>query len=274
MTKNKKELPRHAPPKGAKTQDQELLYDPNVPTASHAEQARTLASKMGTATLCTMSVEPQGFPYGSFVTYALYEGNPIFLISSLAEHTKNLDEDSKASLLIAEAGEGNPLALGRVTLIGECKKLSDSKREIAKEIFVGKHQDAKFYVDFKDFFFYKLDVSEVRYIGGFGRMSWINDKQWFEAESDPLAPYSLDIIEHMNEDHTDTMVLYCKTMSKATDTTEASMTGIDRYGFEMSAMTGQGPRPIRLGFGNEVKDAEEARKELVRMANKARKMTK
>ena len=78
----------------------------------------------------------------------------------------------------------------------------------------------------------------------------------------------------MNEDHTDTMVLYCKTMSKATDTTEASMTGIDRYGFEMSAMTGQGPRPIRLGFGNEVKDAEEARKELVRMANKARKMTK
>ena len=52
------------------------------------------------------------------------------------------------------------------------------------------------------------------------------------------------------------------------------MTGIDRYGFEMSAMTGQGPRPIRLGFGNEVKDAEEARKELVRMANKARKMTK
>tara|TARA_Y100000588_G_scaffold221701_1_gene235603 strand:+ start:239 stop:1090 length:852 start_codon:yes stop_codon:yes gene_type:complete len=274
MTPNEKEPPRHAPPKGATTQDQELLYDPNVPTASHAEQARTLASKMGTATLCTMSVEPQGYPYGSFVTYALYEGNPIFLISSLAEHTKNLNNDSKASLLIAETGEGNPLALGRVTLIGECKKLQDSKREAVKKIFIEKHQDAKFYVDFKDFFFYKLMVSEVRYIGGFGRMSWVNDKQWFEAEPDPLAPYSLDIIEHMNEDHVDTMVLYCKTMSKAKDTSGASMTGIDRYGFEMSAKTSNGPRPIRLGFENEVKDAEEARKELVRMAKKARKMTK
>ncbi len=272
MTENEQQIPRHAPPKGAKTQDQELLYDPNVPTASHAEQARTLAFKMGTATLCTMSVEPQGFPYGSFVTYALHEGNPIFLISSLAEHTKNLNNDSKASLLIAEAGEGNPLALGRVTLIGECKKLPDSEREAVKEIFTSKHEDSKFYVDFKDFFFYKLVVSEVRYIGGFGRMSWINNKEWFAAEPDPLAPYSLDIIEHMNEDHADTMILYCKTMSKAKDTSEASMTGIDRYGFEMSAMTGKGPRPIRLAFENEIKDSEEARKELVNMANKARKL--
>ena len=274
MSKNEKDIPRHLPPKGSKTQDQELLYDPNVRTPSHAEQARTLVSKMATATLCTMSIEPIGYPYGSFVTYALNKGNPIFLISGLAEHTKNLEEDSKSSLLVAEAGEGNPLALGRVTLMGDCKRLDEGDRKEVREIFLSKNPDAKFYVDFKDFFFYMLEVSEVRYIGGFGRMSWVTDEQWFQAEPDPMIPYANDIIEHMNDDHEDSMVLYCKAMSKATDTSSAVMTQIDRYGFEMSANTSEGPRPIRLAFNNEVSNADEARKELVSLVKKARKLLK
>ena len=274
MTKNEKEIPRHQPPKGSKTQNQEQLYDPDVLTPSHAEQAQTLVSKMTTATLCTMSIEPVGYPYGSFVTYAIYNGNPIFLISGLAEHTKNLDNDSKASLLVAEAGEGNPLALGRVTLIGDCKRLPEDHRDNVREIFLSKNPDAKFYIDFKDFFFYMLEVSEVRYIGGFGRMSWVTDEQWFQAEPDPMVPYANDIIEHMNDDHADSMVLYCKAMSKATDTSSAVMTQIDRYGFEMSANTSEGPRPIRLAFNNEVSNADEARKELVSLVKKARKLLK
>ena len=274
MRNNEKEIPRHLPPKGSKTQNQELLYDPNVLTPSHAEQAQTLVSKMATATLCTMSIEPAGYPYGSFVTYAIYEGNPIFLISGLAEHTKNLDKDSKASLLIAEAGEGNPLALGRVTLMGDCKRLPEEHREKVRDIFLSKNPDSKFYIDFKDFYFYRLEVSEVRYIGGFGRMSWITDEQWFRAEPDPMVPFSSDIIEHMNDDHADSMVLYCKAMSKATDTVSATMTQIDRYGFEMSANTSEGPRPIRLAFSNEVSTADEARKELVSLVKKARKKLK
>ena len=274
MSKNEKDIPRHLPPKGSKTQDQELLYDPNVRTPSHAEQARTLVSKMATATLCTMSIEPIGYPYGSFVTYALNKGNPIFLISGLAEHTKNLEEDSKSSLLVAEAGEGNPLALGRVTLMGDCKRLDEGDRKEVREIFLSKNPDAKFYIDFKDFFFYMLEVSEVRYIGGFGRMSWVTYEQWFQAEADPMIPYANDIIEHMNDDHADSMVLYCKAMSKATDTSSAVMTQIDRYGFEMSANTSEGPRPIRLAFNNEVSNADEARKELVSLVKKARKLLK
>ena len=274
MAKNEKEIPRHQPPKGSKSQNQELLYDPNVATSSHAEQALTLASKMSTATLCTMSIEPEGYPYGSFVTFALFNGNPLFLISGLAEHTKNLDQDSKASLLIAEAGEGNPLALGRVTLMGECKKLPDSRVKEAREIFLSKNPDSKFYIDFKDFYFYMLEVSEVRYIGGFGRMSWITGEQWFQAEPDPMAPYASDIIEHMNEDHSDSMVLYCKAMSKAKDTSSAVMTQIDRYGFEMSANTSEGPRPIRLAFKKEVANSDEARKELVMLVKEARKLLK
>jgi len=270
IEKDESKIPRHDPPKGSRTQQQELLYDSDIPTPTHSEQARTLASKIGTATLCTMSTNPNGFPYGSFVTYAIHEGNPIFLISALAEHTKNLNSSPKSSLLIAEGGEGNPLALGRVTLIGNCSRVSDEEVESVKENFLSKHESASFYVDFKDFNFYKLQVDSVRYIGGFGRMSWIEGESWFEAQPDPLSPFSPDIIQHMNEDHKDAMVDCCRNLSKAIDTSDAVMTGIDRYGFEMSAFTEDGPRPIRLAFKDQALTPEEARKQIVSIVKIAR----
>jgi putative heme iron utilization protein len=78
------------------------------------------------------------------------------------------------------------------------------------------------------------------------------------------------MIAHMNADHADALVLYCKAFSKATEITSASMTGIDRYGFEMSAMTAQGPRPVRLAFAQPVKTPEEARAALISMVKEAR----
>ena len=262
---------RHQLPKGTPSQRQDLLYDPNVPTSSHAEQARTLAEKIGTATLCTISSDGKGYPYGSFVTYALDSGDPIFLISGLAEHTKNLMKESKASLLIAEGGDENPLALGRVTLVGDCEIVPDGEKKRVRDIFIGKHENAKFYADFGDFHFFRLEVKSVRYIGGFGRMSWVGENDWKSSEPDPLMPFSDGIIEHMNEDHEDAMVIICKEMSKAKDTTGATMTGIDRYGMEMSAMTENGPRPIRIAFKTEVSDSDEARKEIVELVKIARK---
>lgn len=265
-----KKIPRHGVPKGSRTKNQELLYDVNVATSTHAEQARTLAEKMSTATLCTISEKSGGYPYGSFVTYAMYDGCPIFLISVLAEHTKNLEAESRASLMVSEAGEGNPLALGRVTLLGECEKLPKDDDSRLREAFLERHPNASFYVDFEDFSFYRLRVSEARYIGGFGRMSWVDGSDWEAAEPDPLFESAEDIISHMNEDHEDAMVIICKEMSKAKDTASATMTGIDRYGFEMSAMTAEGPRPIRIGFENEATDSEEARKEIVSLVRRAR----
>ena len=269
-SKGQEVLPQHATKNGPSAVKQGLLYDPDVAVPTHAEKAKTLAFKMRTATLCTFSVDPEGYPYGSLVTYAMYQESPIFLISSLAEHTKNLISNSKSSLMIAKTGEDNSLAQERVTLLGECKKLPERKTAGAKHAFVKNHRDAAFYADFSDFSFYQLKVLEVRFIGGFGRMSWADEGQWLDAKPDPVAPYSQEIIDHMNTDHSDTMVLYCKAMSKATDTTKAVMTAVDRYGFEMTATTQQGQRPIRLGFDNKVTTADEVRKELVLKAKKAR----
>jgi putative heme iron utilization protein len=101
-------------------------------------------------------------------------------------------------------------------------------------------------------------------------MSWVDAVDWHTAEPDPLAAAASDIIAHMNDDHADAMVLYCRAFSKATDITAASMTGIDRYGFEMSAITAEAPGPVRLAFPAPVGTPDEARAALVSMLSEAR----
>ena len=258
----------HARPSGDAP---EPLYDVDVPTPTHAERARTLAAEIKTGTLCTLADEPAGYPYGSFVTVAFDDGNPVFLVSTLAEHTRNLQRDPRASLLVAEGGSDDPLANGRVTLVGPCTKV-DGGDGSARKAFLAAHPNAAYYADFKDFAFWRLRVESIRYIGGYGRMSWVEATDWHAAEPDPLAGSSAAIIAHMNDDHAEAMVMYCKAFSKATDVSAATMTGVDRYGFEMSAVTAEGPRPVRLAFGAPVGTAQEARAALVSMLRKAKAM--
>jgi heme iron utilization protein len=251
----------------------EPLYDVTVPTPTHAERARTLVAGISTGTLCTIAVEPRGYPYGSFVTVAFDGGNPVFLISALAEHTHNLERDPRASVLVAEAGASDPLANGRVTMLGECRRIATggaAELQNAREAFLAVHPNARYYADFRDFAFWKLRVGAVRYIGGYGRMSWVPTAEWHAADPDPLGPSAAGIIDHMNADHAEALVLYCRAFSKARDVSSATMTGIDRYGFEMSARTAEGPRPVRLAFPRAVATAEEARAALIALLNEAR----
>ena len=256
----------HARPSG----DAEApLYDVNVPTPTHAERARTLVAQMTTGTLCTLADDPEGYPYGSFVTVGFDDANPVFLVSTMAEHTRNLQRDPRASLLVAEGGSEDPLANGRVTLLGLCTRV-EGDGGTARTAFLATHLNAAYYVDFGDFAFWKLGVESIRYIGGYGRMSWVEAADWRAAEPDPLATSAAGIVAHMNDDHADGLVLYCKAFSQATDITAASMTGVDRYGFEMSADTVEGPRPVRLAFANPVGTPEEVRAALVEMLKAAR----
>jgi putative heme iron utilization protein len=257
---------RHAQP-SARTL--EPLYDVNIPTPTHAERARTLVARIPTGTLCSLALEPEGYPYGSFVTVAFDEGSPVFLISELAEHTKNLERDPRASLLVAESGADDPLANGRVTMLGPCTRV-EGEGGSARTAFLTAHPNAAYYADFRDFAFWSLRVNAIRYIGGYGRMSWISQADWQAAEADPLASCAAGAIAHMNTDHADAMVLYCKAFSKATDITSATMTGVDRYGFDMSAKTPVGPRPVRVAFARPISTPEDMRATLVAMVKEAR----
>ncbi len=248
---------------------QEPLYDVDVPTPTHAERARTLVTQMTTGTLCTLAIEPCGYPYGSFVTVAFDDGRPVFLVSTLAEHTRNLQRDRRASLLVAEGGAEDPLANGRVTLLGSCTQVAGDGGN-ARTAFLASHPNAAYYADYRDFAFWTMQVTSIRYIGGYGRMSWVEAADWSAAEPDPLAMSAAGIVAHMNADHADAIVAYCKAFSKASDISAARMTGVDQYGFEMSAETPEGPRPVRLAFGERVRTPEDVRASLRAMLDDAR----
>ena len=235
---------------------------------SHAERSRTLVASRTTGTLCTIAREPAGYPYGSLVTFALDGGAPVFLISKLAAHTQHLEADPRASLLVAEDHAEDPLANGRVTLVGDAARVEDDAS--ARSAFLAVHPGAAYYVDFSDFAFWRLTVASVRYIGGYGRMSWIDATEFCEAAPDPLAPHAAGILEHMNDDHRDALVAYARAFTRATEAEHAVMTAIDRYGFEMSVTTPNGPRPARIAFTTPIATPAEARAALVALVREAR----
>jgi hypothetical protein len=134
--------------------------------------ARELAEKETVGTLCTMSRRHPGYPFGSVMPYALdSRGRPVFLISALAMHTKNLHDDPKVSLTICESVPADQaLVAARVTLLGEVAEIEDAD---VRERYLAKHPDASQWVDFGDFSFYRLEVLDMYYVGGFGVMGWV-----------------------------------------------------------------------------------------------------
>lgn len=242
--------------------------DADVAAPSHAERARTLISNLKTGSLATLATEPKGYPYASFVTFALLDGEPIFLISRLAEHTRNLIGDARASLLAHESGNADPLANGRVTLIGRCNKLPRADA-LARDTYLATHPTAAYYVDFEDFDFWRLSLEAIRYIGGYGRMSWVSAGDFRGATPDPIADAAPRILEHMNADHANALKQYARAFTRATDAEEATMTAIDRHGFEMTVKTPDGIGPARLAFELPLTSADDARLKLVSLLRAA-----
>jgi len=247
---------------------------PAPPEPSHAERARTLVAGRSRGALSTISVEPAGMPFGSVVTYGLDDGaRPCFFVSTLAEHTRNLDADPRASLLVAEdtpAG-ADPLASGRVTLLGVVADVTDpDERAAARASYLAANPTA-FYVDYGDFRCLRLEVQGVRYVGGFGRMSWVDAAAFTAAEPDPLVAAAAGIVAHMNADHAGALVTLCHADAGRPDVVTASMTAVDRYGFEVVADLGDDRREaIRIGFRSEQSTGDGVRRELIAMLHAAR----
>jgi hypothetical protein len=124
------------------------------------------------AVLSTLAED--GTPFGSLVAYAFDdELRPYLFVSRLAEHTKNLVRDARASLLVQNTHEGDPLAGARATLIGTFEKAPEAAREALVERFVARHPEAAIYATFPDFSVYRLSVRAVRVIEGFGVMGFV-----------------------------------------------------------------------------------------------------
>jgi len=221
--------------------------------------------------LSTLSRKQPGFPFGSVMPYGLdIHGRPNFLISTMAMHTQNLQADPRASLLVTPAdAEGDPLGASRVTLVGNVLLLPVSEMAEARKLYLARHANSKYWVDFEDFSFYRMDVLDVYYVGGFGVMGWVSASEYGRSQPDPLADSTAEIIRHMNTDHKDALLLLAGKFARI-ESQEATMTAVDRLGFHVRLKTQDGLRGVRIAFLREVSNPAETRRVLVEMVQQAR----
>lgn len=244
---------------------------PAVAEPTYAERARTLVYLARVGSLSTLSRKQPGFPFGSVMPYALDDrANPVFLISTMAMHTQNLQTDPRSSLLITQPdATGDPLGAARVTLIGSTLPIPAPERAAARNLYLEHHANSKYWVDFEDFSFYRLEAVDIYYVGGFGVMGWVSAPDYYSARPDPLADAAPGIIEHINNDHADALVLVVRKFA-GIECEEAAMTEVDRLGFHVRLKTQEGVRGARIAFPREVRSLADARKVLVEMVAQAR----
>ena len=242
--------------------------DPSL-EPSHAERVRTLLASERLGTLATQSARHPGFPFASVMPYALTgDAAPVFLISGMAIHTQNLIADPRASLLVMQSGaDSDPLGSARATLMGTVRRVESS--ESLRDAYLARHPSAKYWIDFSDFSFFQLDVTDVYFVGGFGVMGWVAANDYQSAEADPLVDAAAMIIGHMNADHADALREITRAFGKL-DAEEATMVSVDRLGFVVRARTAQGMKGVRIQFTEPVQSRDDARRVLVAMTREAR----
>src|ERR1700681_2471882 len=163
--------------------------EPAIPEPTYAERARTLMHLGRIGSLSTLSRKQQGFPFGSVMPYGLDDrGHPIFLISTMAMNTQNLQADPRASLLVTQPdATGDPLGASRVTLVGNVLPVPGPEVTGTREHYLALHANSKYWVDFEDFSFYRMEVVDIYYVGGFGVMGWVSATDYECSQPDPLA---------------------------------------------------------------------------------------
>jgi putative heme iron utilization protein len=244
---------------------------PQLPEPTHAERVRTLMSLTSVATLSTISRKHTGYPFGSLMPFALdSSGRPIFLISNMAMHTQNLKADSRCSLFIGQAGaDGDALGAARATIIGNAEPIPENEIAGVRDNYLARHENSRYWVDFPDFSFFRLQPIDLYYVGGFGVMGWVEAQDYEHAAPDPLAEAAPGILTHMNADHVDAMILLAASHA-GVEATEATMTAVDRLGFSLRLKTKEGIKGTRINFLHEVATPQDTRAVLVEMVRQAR----
>lgn len=242
-----------------------------LPEPTHAERVRTLLSLVSVATLSSLSRKHPGFPFGSLMPFALDSaGCPILLISNMAMHTQNLKEDPRCSLFVGQAGaDCDALGAARATLVGRASPVPEEEIATVREPYLARHENSRYWVDFSDFSFFRLQPVDLYYVGGFGVMGWVDAADYVHAAPDPLANAAPGILAHMNADHVGAMILLARAHA-GIEATEATMTSVDRLGFSLKLKTKDGVKGSRINFLREVATPHDTRAMLVEMVQRAK----
>jgi putative heme iron utilization protein len=235
--------------------------------------AKSLLRSVRTGALATID-RNTGHPFGSLVNVATdSDGSPLILISRLSTHTANLEADSRASVLLAAGGKGDPLAHPRLTVLGRFVPIAhdDADGPRLRQRFLARHPKAALYADFADFAFWRLRTASAHLNAGFARAADLTaaDVITDVSGATELIEAEASAIAHMNEDHADAVQLYATKLLDAPSGGEGSawrVTGIDPDGLDLA----RGDAVLRLPFAARVTTAAQLREILAGLAKQAR----
>ncbi len=230
-------------------------------------EAKRLLRSIRAGSLATLN--GSGDPFASLITVATdHDGTPLFLVSQLSAHTRHLDKDPRASLLLAETGEGDPLAHPRLTIVGIAAKVVEpAARAAVRARFLARHPKAALYADFGDFSFWRLAMEQIHLNGGFARAARFPADRLLTplGGAGELIAAEAGAVAHMNVDHADALALYAQVIAGKPPGAWVA-TGLDPDGMDLAC----GDLAARIPFPDRVTNAHDLRKVLVKLAHAAR----
>ncbi len=224
---------------------------------------KRLIREARTGALATLNAD--GGPYASLVTVStLPDNSPVMFLSSLAKHTANFKRDPRVSLLVEERRPGDPLAIGRISIMGRIAVTEDSA---AVRRHAARHSDAKGFARFPDFSWYRIEMESAHLVAGFGRIVALEGKDLRTeiADAEELVAAEEGAINHMNEDHREAIALYATKLLNS-EAGDWRMVSLDPEGCDL--MAGESIR--RLDFPERLTRAADLRVTLAKLAKKAR----
>jgi heme iron utilization protein len=212
-------------------------------------------------------------PFASLVNVATdADGAPLILTSRLSTHTANLEQDGRASLLLAATGKGDPLAHPRLTVLGTFQPIAreDPDEPRVRRRFLARHPKSQLYAGFADFSFWRLDVVSAHLNGGFARAADLKgaDVMTDISGAEDLLEAEAGAVAHMNDDHAEAVRL-CATKLLGAEDGKWRLTGLDPDGLDLAL----GDATLRLPFPERVTTAQTLRKAVVDLAKNARAST-
>ncbi len=142
-----------------------------------ARLAKDLLRSERVAVLATASAAKGGHPFASLVPFGLSrDGEPLLLLSGLAQHTRNLAADPRACLLVhdAAAAAKDPRTAARAPIRGRVREVAPADEDDARTRYLASQPNARGLFALGDFALYVLEVEEAQIVGGFAAAGWVS----------------------------------------------------------------------------------------------------
>jgi putative heme iron utilization protein len=126
-------------------------------------------------------------PETSMTPFAVDRGDILLHLSTLARHTKHIRERAQVGFMVCtpEAEADSVLALPRISFQGHIELLQETELEAAKAMYLARFPEAEPLFDFADFYLFRLCVTGVFWVGGFGSARKIGLETW--RKGNPFA---------------------------------------------------------------------------------------